>query len=113
MTKTVMTCDPRISTFLLEPLFLAAWSLQVFIACNHVIISDSSTAERFLEYVAYTLMEEVLHQLIGSLSHYLRRVLYIPVGCLGFLPSTVAQLANLCPEHVQQLRLNKPSLHFS
>ena len=26
---------------------------------------------------------------VGSLSHYLRRVLYIPGGCLGFLPSTV------------------------
>ena len=37
------------------------------------------------------LMEEILHQLIGSLSHYLLiyRVSYIPGGCLGFLPSTV------------------------
>ena len=26
---------------------------------------------------------------VGSLSHYLRRVLYIPGGCLGFLPSIV------------------------
>ena len=37
------------------------------------------------------LMEEILHQLIGSLSHYLLiyRVSYIPGGCLGFLPSTI------------------------
>ena len=33
------------------------------------------------------LMEEILHQLIGSLSHNLR-VFYIPAGA-GFLPSTV------------------------
>ena len=32
-------------------------------------------------------MEEILHQLIGSLSHYLQG-LYIPGGS-GFLPSTV------------------------
>ncbi len=31
------------------------------------------------------LMAETLHQLIGTLSHCLRRVLYIPGGCLGFL----------------------------
>ena len=36
------------------------------------------------------LMQEILHQLIGSLSHYLR-VLYIPGGA-GFFPSTVFQL---------------------
>ena len=38
------------------------------------------------------LMEEILHQLIGSLSvyHIIYRVVYIPGGCLGFLPSTVA-----------------------
>ena len=32
-------------------------------------------------------MEEILHWLISS--HYLQG-LYIPGGCLGFLPSTVA-----------------------
>ena len=32
-------------------------------------------------------MEEILHRLISS--HYLQG-LYIPGGCLGFLPSTVA-----------------------
>ena len=32
-------------------------------------------------------MEEILHQSVGSLSHYLQG-LYIP-GCAGFLPSTV------------------------
>ena len=32
-------------------------------------------------------MEEILHQMIGSLSHYLQG-LYIPDGA-GFLPSTV------------------------
>ena len=34
-------------------------------------------------------MAEILHQLIGSLSHYLQG-LYIPGGA-GFLPSTVSQ----------------------
>ena len=29
---------------------------------------------------------------VGRFSHYLRRVLYIPGGCLGFLPSTVLSL---------------------
>ena len=29
---------------------------------------------------------------VGSLSHYLRPVLYIPGGCYGFLPSTVCSL---------------------
>ena len=38
------------------------------------------------------LMEEILHQLIDSSSHYLRRVFCIPGGCLGFLPSTVSHL---------------------
>ena len=27
---------------------------------------------------------------VGSLSHYLHKVLYVPGGCLGFLPSTVS-----------------------
>ena len=46
------------------------------------------------------LMEEILHQLIGSLSHYLQgfiKVLYIP-GDAGFLPSTVLEII-----HVQGL----------
>ena len=34
------------------------------------------------------LMEEILHQLIGSLSHYLQGVLH-PRWLAGFLPSTV------------------------
>ena len=34
------------------------------------------------------LMAEILHKLIGSLSHYLQDFIY-PSGCLGFLPSTV------------------------
>ncbi len=33
-------------------------------------------------------MEEILHQLIGSLSHYLQGFIH-PGGCLGYLPSTV------------------------
>ena len=33
------------------------------------------------------LVEEILHQLIGTLSHYLQH-LYVPGGA-GFLPSTV------------------------
>ena len=31
------------------------------------------------------LMEEILHQLIGRLSHYLQGFGTIPSGCLGFL----------------------------
>ena len=34
------------------------------------------------------LIEEILHQLIGSLSHYLQGFWYMPGGA-GFLPSTV------------------------
>ena len=34
------------------------------------------------------MMEEILHHLIGSSSHYLR-VFYIPAGAAGFLPKTV------------------------
>ena len=34
-------------------------------------------------------MEEILHLLIGSFSHYLQGFLYIPGGA-GFLPSTVS-----------------------
>ena len=41
------------------------------------------------------LMEDILHQLIGRVSHYLQhQVLYIPGGA-GFLPSTVS-----CPLHL-------------
>ena len=37
---------------------------------------------------------ETLHQLIGTLSPYsiISKVLYIPSGCLGFLPSTLSNL---------------------
>ena len=42
------------------------------------------------------LMEEILHQLIRSLSHYLQG-LYIPGGA-GFLPSTVSQTLRPCLE---------------
>ena len=31
-------------------------------------------------------MEEILHQLVDSLSHYLQGFKNIPGGCLGFLP---------------------------
>ena len=41
------------------------------------------------------LMAEILHQFIGSLSHYLQGELYIPSGCLGFLPSTVCWIVLL------------------
>ena len=34
------------------------------------------------------LMEEIPHQLVGSLSQYLQGFSTIPGGCLGFLPST-------------------------
>ena len=34
------------------------------------------------------LMEEILHQLLGVVYPIIYRVLYIPGGCLGFLPST-------------------------
>ena len=41
------------------------------------------------------LMAEILHQLrlVYSLSHYLQSFIYIPAGCLGFLPSTERHLA--------------------
>ena len=35
-------------------------------------------------------MADILHQLIGSLSHVIYEVVYIPGGCLGCLPSTVS-----------------------
>ena len=34
-------------------------------------------------------MAEILHQLIGSVCHYLQGFLIIPGGCLGVFPSTV------------------------
>ena len=34
-------------------------------------------------------MEDILHQLVSSLSHYLQGFIYIPGGG-GFLPSTVS-----------------------
>ena len=45
-------------------------------------------------------IEEILHQLIGSLSHYLQGFIHprIPGGCLGILPSTVCLLDGLCFE---------------
>ena len=38
------------------------------------------------------LIAEILHQLMGSLSHYLQGFSTIPGGCFGFQPSTVAPL---------------------
>ena len=46
------------------------------------------------------LMEEILHQLIGSLSHYLQ-VLYIPGGA-GILPSTVCLIHTRTPQKAQK-----------
>ena len=46
---------------------------------------------------AILLMEEILHQLIGSLSHYLQ-VLHIPAGA-GFLPSTVVDSLFIADSH--------------
>jgi len=37
-------------------------------------------------------MEEILHQSMGSVSHYSGQVLYIPGGA-GFLPSTIYGLS--------------------
>ena len=44
---------------------------------------ESTSAEKVL------LVEEILYQLIYGESTIIDRVLYIPGGCLGFLPSTV------------------------
>ena len=45
------------------------------------------------------LMAEILHQLIGSFSHYLQGfILYIPGGCLGFQPSTGGTGMSRVPE---------------
>ena len=38
------------------------------------------------------LMEEILHQLRLVVYPIIYRVLYIPGGCLGFLPSTVSPI---------------------
>ena len=48
-------------------------------------------------------MAEILHQLIGSLSHFYR-VLYIPGG-VGFLPSTVGGRDHITPKRRQGLYL--------
>ena len=53
-------------------------------------------------------MEEILHQLIGMISHYYYRVLYIPGGA-GFLPSTVSSIILSCvcrPTNVTGLSLH-------
>ena len=47
-------------------------------------------------------MEEILHQLIGSLSRYLQG-LYIPSGT-GFLPSTVVLMNTLTAEFTLEKR---------
>ena len=51
---------------------------------------NSLTSHVTLIFRVILLMEENLHQLIGSLSQYLW-VLYIPGGCLGFLPPTACK----------------------
>ena len=40
-------------------------------------------------------MAEILHQFIGSLSHYLQGFSTIPGGCWGFQPSTVVRETGL------------------
>ena len=52
------------------------------------------------------LMEEILHQLIGRLSHVIplfTRIFFVPGGA-GFLPSTVF-LENQCPNRMSHLGL--------
>ena len=51
---------------------------------------NSLTSHVTLIFGVILLMEEILHQLIGSLSQYLW-VLYMPGGCLGFLPPTACK----------------------
>ena len=43
-------------------------------------------------HIVILLMEEILHQSMGSVSHYSGQVLYIPGGA-GFLPSTIYGLS--------------------
>ena len=40
--------------------------------------------------MAHTVHGRILHHLIGSFTPLFTKVLYIPGGCMGFLPSTVA-----------------------
>ncbi len=47
------------------------------------------------------LMEKILHQLIGSSSHYLQGFIYIPGGA-GFLPSTVSSNCGVPVEMLQR-----------
>ena len=53
------------------------------------------------------LMAEILHQFIGSLSHYLLGFSTIPGGCLGFQPSTVGRLLE-----GTAITLSSPALDF-
>ena len=53
--------------------------------------SDSSMTMMGLEpFIELLLMEEILHQLRLVVYPIIYRVIYIPGGCLGFLPSTVS-----------------------
>ena len=52
------------------------------------------------------LMEEILHQLIGSLSHYLQG--FIHPGGAGFLPSTVPLSSLECDEYTEFQVGNSP-----
>ena len=63
-----------------------------FVNCKVWRLRLYSTVHDMETCVQLLLMEEILHQLIGSLSQKNYRVLYIPGGA-GLLPSTVG---NLC-----------------
>ena len=55
--------------------------------CSHLNHCKLKFQESWQIFVTIQLMEEILHQLIGILHHYLQG-LYIPGGA-GFLPSTI------------------------
>ena len=54
---------------------------------RYLLLTFTFVGQRYLSYSMLLSMEEILHQLIGSLSHCLG--FYIPGGCLGFFPPTV------------------------
>ena len=61
------------------------------------------------------LMEEILHQLIGSLSHYLQGLIHLR-WLAGFLPSTVCANSSCIQQKTQKNKANikqKKNLNFS
>ena len=87
---------------LVDGMFMSSWksccwllmfghSLRMFawrIWCRLKTKRQLFDAAFFPSYLVLLLMDEILHQLIGSSSHYLQGFIH-PRCCLGFLPPTV------------------------